>query len=79
MSENKVNWHPSYVGEKRFGNWLENMNDWAISRNIRKFPPIRFLHLFHTPLCITFNLVILFSFIHQTYSLCGRLGWSYYY
>ena len=30
---NKVNWFPSYVGEKRFGNWLENMNDWAISRN----------------------------------------------
>ena len=29
----KVNWYPSYVGEKRFGNWLENMNDWAISRN----------------------------------------------
>ena len=28
-----VNWHPSYVGEKRFGNWLENLNDWAISRN----------------------------------------------
>jgi isoleucyl-tRNA synthetase len=30
---NKVNWHPDFVGEKRFGNWLENMNDWAISRN----------------------------------------------
>jgi len=30
---NKVNWFPPYVGEKRFGNWLENMNDWAISRN----------------------------------------------
>ncbi len=30
---NKVNWYPSYVGEKRFGNWLLNMNDWAISRN----------------------------------------------
>ena len=30
---NKVNWYPSYVGEKRFGNWLSNMNDWAISRN----------------------------------------------
>ena len=28
-----VNWYPSYVGEKRFGNWLLNMNDWAISRN----------------------------------------------
>ena len=30
---NKVNWFPDYVGEKRFGNWLENLNDWAISRN----------------------------------------------
>lgn len=30
---NKVNWHPAYVGEKRFGDWLNNMNDWAISRN----------------------------------------------
>ncbi len=29
----KVNWYPEYVGEKRFGNWLENLNDWAISRN----------------------------------------------
>ncbi len=29
----KVHWYPSYVGEKRFGNWLENMNDWAISRS----------------------------------------------
>ena len=28
-----VNWYPDYVGEKRFGNWLENLNDWAISRN----------------------------------------------
>ncbi len=29
----EVNWHPSYVGEKRFANWLSNMNDWAISRS----------------------------------------------
>ena len=28
-----VNWYPSFVGEKRFGNWLLNMNDWAISRD----------------------------------------------
>ena len=28
-----VNWYPDYVGEKRFGNWLENLNDWAISRS----------------------------------------------
>ncbi len=32
-NNNKVNWYPDYVGEKRFGNWLENLNDWAISRN----------------------------------------------
>ena len=32
-NNNKVNWFPDYVGEKRFGNWLENVNDWAISRN----------------------------------------------
>lgn len=28
-----VNWFPDHVGEKRFGNWLENLNDWAISRS----------------------------------------------
>jgi len=28
----KVNWYPSYVGEKRFSNWLLNLKDWAISR-----------------------------------------------
>ena len=32
-ANNNVNWYPDYVGEKRFGNWLLNMNDWAISRN----------------------------------------------
>ena len=32
-ANNKVNWHPAYVGEKRFANWLENMVDWGISRN----------------------------------------------
>lgn len=29
----EVNWYPSYVGEKRFANWLDNMIDWGISRN----------------------------------------------
>ncbi len=32
-ANNKINWVPSYVGEKRFNNWLENMIDWGISRN----------------------------------------------
>jgi len=29
----KINWFPSFVGEKRFGAWLENNVDWAISRD----------------------------------------------
>ncbi|QSX04707.1 isoleucine--tRNA ligase [Sedimentibacter sp. zth1] len=28
-----VEWYPDFVGEKRFGNWLENVNDWAVSRS----------------------------------------------
>jgi isoleucyl-tRNA synthetase len=32
-NNNGVSWYPSFVGEKRFGNWLENLNDWAISRS----------------------------------------------
>lgn len=31
-NNNEVNWFPDFVGEKRFGNWLDNLNDWAISR-----------------------------------------------
>ena len=27
-----INWVPA-VGEKRFGNWLENARDWCVSRN----------------------------------------------
>ena len=29
----EVNWYPDYVGEKRFANWLENLQDWGISRS----------------------------------------------
>lgn len=32
-NNNGVDWYPDFVGEKRFGNWLENLNDWAISRS----------------------------------------------
>ena len=27
-----IAWHPEHVGEGRFGNWLENVVDWALSR-----------------------------------------------
>lgn len=29
----KIKWYPSFVGEKRFGEWLENNVDWALSRD----------------------------------------------
>ncbi len=32
-NNNTVSWFPDFVGEKRFGNWLEEVKDWAISRN----------------------------------------------
>ena len=32
-ANSKVNWYPDYVGEKRFGNWIADVKDWAISRN----------------------------------------------
>lgn len=28
----KITWHPAHVGEGRFGDWLENVVDWALSR-----------------------------------------------
>ena len=29
----KINWIPKTIGEGRFGDWLENIQDWALSRN----------------------------------------------
>lgn len=28
-----INWHPESTGTGRFGNWLENLNDWNLSRS----------------------------------------------
>jgi len=28
-----INWKPASTGEGRFGNWLENLNDWNLSRS----------------------------------------------
>ena len=30
---NTINWKPSYTGSGRFGNWLENLQDWNLSRS----------------------------------------------
>ncbi len=32
-NNNTINWIPQNIGTGRFGNWLENVQDWAISRN----------------------------------------------
>ena len=32
-NNNTVNWIPDSIGKGRFGNWLENIQDWGISRN----------------------------------------------
>ncbi len=32
-NNDSVHWMPSYVGDKRFGNWLKEARDWNISRN----------------------------------------------
>ena len=34
VANNKtVNWYPKFIGEGRFGNWIADVKDWAISRN----------------------------------------------
>ncbi|MGI6627358.1 MAG: isoleucine--tRNA ligase [Bacillota bacterium] len=32
-NNNKIKWFPEHVGSGRFGNWLENLVDWSLSRN----------------------------------------------
>ncbi len=32
-NNNKINWIPESIGKGRFGDWLENIQDWGISRN----------------------------------------------
>jgi isoleucyl-tRNA synthetase len=32
-NNNTINWIPDSMGKGRFGNWLENLQDWGISRN----------------------------------------------
>ncbi len=32
-NNNTVNWIPEGIGKGRFGEWLENVQDWGLSRN----------------------------------------------
>ncbi len=44
----KINWIPPSIGEGRFGNWLENIQDWGISRNRYWGTP---LNIWECPCC----------------------------
>ena len=33
QNNNTVKWYPESIGKGRFGDWLENVQDWAVSRN----------------------------------------------
>ena len=32
-NNNTVNWYPESIGKGRFGDWIENVQDWGLSRN----------------------------------------------
>ena len=32
-NNNTINWNPESIGKGRFGDWIENVQDWGISRN----------------------------------------------
>ncbi|MBS7181923.1 MAG: isoleucine--tRNA ligase [Eubacterium sp.] len=32
-NNNTINWIPESIGKGRFGNWIENVQDWGVSRN----------------------------------------------
>ena len=62
----RIRWHPEHIGEGRFGNWLENLVDWALSRKRYWGTP---LPVWRCDLCPAIEVVGSYD---ELFALCGR-------
>ena len=53
-NNNTINWIPESIGKGRFGDWLENVQDWGISRNRYWGTP---LNIWECAAAVTWNLL----------------------
>lgn len=65
-NRDRIAWHPAHVGEGRFGNWLENLVDWALSRKRYWGTP---LPVWKCDLCPAIEVV---GSYEELFSLSGR-------
>lgn len=54
QNNQEINWHPAHIKEGRFGNWLSEIKDWALSRNRYWGTPLPVweCHTCHKTVCV---------------------------